>query len=375
LGKTFQHLAAPVLLTGLSASVGFGAPMLTNQPAMRNFGLVMDLGILSAVTACLVFLPPLYAALKPTQDYREKLFYRALYTPVGFKIILWGWRWCGRWICTQVARMIGLAYACTHPKTVRAVRQNLALVDPDAAGFGDACQLFMNQAEGLTQYGRLATHPPEKVLDWIGNARGLDHLKNVLQQDTGCLLVTGHFGFFEFGGLLLSKMGFPVTAITMPEPSSALTEWRAQFRRRWGVETIVIGNGSFAALDVVRAIHNKRFVALLVDRPMDAQTVAVDLPHGKMLFSTGPALVALLAKCPVVPVGIIQQPDGRFEMVATGVIQPEWIPAGRAASLEQLTRQIADQLLPLFQAHPKQWYHFHPVRHPSDQELQSETLS
>ena len=363
LPKTFEHLAAPVLLTGLSASVGFGAPMLTNQPAMRNFGLVMDLGILSAVAACLVFLPAFYSVLRPARDYRERLFYRALYTPIGFKIIVWGWRWCGGWICRQVARVIGLGYALTHRKTVEAVRQNLALVNPAAAGFGDACGLFMNLAEGFTQYGRLATHPPEEVLKWIGNASGLDHLREVLRQDTGCLLVTGHFGFFEFGGLLLSQMGFPVTAITMPEPSSALTEWRAEFRRRWGVETIVIGNGSFAALDVVRAIHNKRFVALLVDRPMDAQTVPVDLPHGQMLFSTGPALVALLAKCPVVPVTILQEPGGRFEMVATGVIQPEWLPEGRAASLEKLTRQIAAQLLPHFQAHPKQWYHFHSLRH------------
>ena len=156
-------------------------------------------------------------------------------------------------------------------------------------------------------------------------------------------------------------MGFPVTAITMPEPSSALTEWRAQFRRRWGVETIVIGDGSFAALDVVRAINQKRFVALMADRPMDAQSVPVDLPHGRMVFSTGPALVALLAQCPVVPVGIVQQPDGRFEMIATGIIRPEWLPEGRAASLEALTRRIAGQLLPLFLAHPTQWYHFHPL--------------
>ena len=358
---TFHHLAAPVLLTGLSAGVGFGAPMITNQPAMRNFGLVMDLGILSAVSACLILLPPFYAWLRPSGDYRNRFFYRALYTPLGFRVILWGWRWLGGWVCRRVARMIGLGYALTHRKTVESVRANLRLVHPEISGFKDACALFMNQAEAFTQYGRLAMGAPEDVLNLIGEAAGLEHLKGVLARGEGCLLVTGHFGFFEFGGLLLSKMGFPVTAITMPEPSPALTEWREQFRLRWGVETIVIGEGAFAALDVVRAIHRKRFVALLVDRPMDNQWVCVDMPHGRVRFSTGPALVALLAKCPVVPVGIVQQSDGRFGMIATGLIEPRWLPEGREASLAELTRRIGEQLLPLFEKHPKQWYHFHSL--------------
>jgi len=60
LHKTYDHLAAPVLLTGLSASIGFGVPMLTSQPALQNFGLVMDLGVVSSVVACLVFLPCIY---------------------------------------------------------------------------------------------------------------------------------------------------------------------------------------------------------------------------------------------------------------------------------------------------------------------------
>lgn len=65
--KTYDHLAAPVLLTGLSASIGFGVPMLTSQPALQNFGLVMDLGVVSSVVACLVFLPCVYRLCRPAK--------------------------------------------------------------------------------------------------------------------------------------------------------------------------------------------------------------------------------------------------------------------------------------------------------------------
>lgn len=57
--KLYAHIGAPILLTGLASCIGFGAPMLTSQPALQNFGLVMDLGILSAVFSCLFLLPVL----------------------------------------------------------------------------------------------------------------------------------------------------------------------------------------------------------------------------------------------------------------------------------------------------------------------------
>jgi predicted RND superfamily exporter protein len=67
LHRTYDHLAAPVVLTGLSASIGFGVPMLTNQPALQNFALVMDLGVVSSVVACLVFLPCIYRLCRPAR--------------------------------------------------------------------------------------------------------------------------------------------------------------------------------------------------------------------------------------------------------------------------------------------------------------------
>jgi hypothetical protein len=67
LHRTYDHLAAPVVLTGLSASIGFGVPILTNQPALQNFGLVMDLGVVSSVVACLVFLPCIYRLCRPAR--------------------------------------------------------------------------------------------------------------------------------------------------------------------------------------------------------------------------------------------------------------------------------------------------------------------
>ena len=88
----------------------------------------------------------------------------------------------------------------------------------------------------------------------------------------------------------------------------------------------------------------------------------VDLPHGRITFSTGPVLLALLAGCPIVPVGITRQPDGLYHIEARAFIAPQWRPEGRTATLEHYTREVAAALVPLFVAYPEQWYHFAPLR-------------
>ncbi|MGH6635330.1 MAG: MMPL family transporter [Gammaproteobacteria bacterium] len=61
----YAHIGVPILLTGLASCIGFGVPMLASQPALQNFGLVMNLGIIAAVTACLFLLPVLARLTTP----------------------------------------------------------------------------------------------------------------------------------------------------------------------------------------------------------------------------------------------------------------------------------------------------------------------
>ena len=360
LHKTYGHLAAPVVLTGLSACIGFGAPALTGQPALRNFGLVMDLGIVSAVLACLVLLPPLYL-LGRSKDYRQRGFYRALYRRRSFELILFGWRLLGNWGAWLISRTLGLGYAVTHPSTVRSVRRNMAMLDPQKSGFLPVCRLFVNQAENFSAYGRLAEGEPAEVLGMVGETKGFEHLIRAKEEGKGCMLVTGHLGFFELGGLVLAQMGFPMAALTLPEPGSGLTEWRADFRARWGVKTIVIGQESFAVLDAVRALQSGTFVASLADRPYDDNGLDITLPHGRMKFATGPVLLALLAECPIVPVAILRERNGTYLMDARTYIKPSWLPEGREQTLRHYTQMVAASLVPVFQQWSEQWFQFAPV--------------
>lgn len=294
-------------------------------------------------------------------DYRERSFYRTLYTAEIFNLILLGWRLLGKPGSFVITRVIGLGYAFTHPATIRAVRANIALLDPRRATFVMACRLFINQAECFSAYGLLALKEPRAVMEMLGRKEGFDHLQQAHQAGKGCLLVTGHLGFFELGGLVMRELGFPMTALTLPEPSTELTKWRADFRARWGVKTIVVGNDEFSVVEIVRALNEGAFIAILIDRPYDGKGVPVDLPHGQILFSTAPVLIALLSNCPIIPVGIIRESDGKYQIEAHPPIQPRWLPEGKEATLGHYARKIATALIPMFARAPEQWYHFSPL--------------
>ena len=312
------------------------------------------------VLACLcikIFSP------KKVEGYKNRIFYRTLYTVRGFDLIQLVWLLFGKIGAGIITRTIGLGYALSHPATVRAIRSNIALLDPKQATFAAGCRLLMNQAECFSLYGLLLQKEPAAVMEQLGAREGFEHLQNAHLAGKGCLLVTGHLGFFELGGLVMTELGFPMTALTLPEPSTELTQWRANFRAHWGVKTIVIGEDAFSVVEIVRALHAGAFVALLVDRPFDHNTTLVQLPHGQILFSTAPALISLLAQCPIIPVGVSKQRDGKHRISARPAIEPSWLPAGRAETLSHYTREIASGLIPLFAETPEQWYHFSELKY------------
>jgi lauroyl/myristoyl acyltransferase len=295
----------------------------------------------------------------PSRDYRNARFYKVLYTPWGFQLAIFMRRLLGLGLGKWLSASLGFGYAISHPSTLREIRRNIALLDPSRATKPHAVRLCIHQAHNFGEYADLWVNEPESILEKLSEKLGIDHIRQAHSLGKGCILVTGHLGFFELGGLVMSRMGFPITTLTLPEPSPTLTQWRADFRQRWGVNTVVVGGDAFSAVEISRVLGKGDIVALLADRPFDDNAVMVDLPHGRIPFSTAPVLLSLLSGAPIVPVGITREPAGTFRIEARPAISPRWMPEGRDATIAFYTRQLAQEhLVPMFMRHPEQWMHF-----------------
>ncbi len=352
LKETFRHLATPVFLTGIASVIGFGSPLASQQPSLQNFGFVMDLGIISAVATGLILIPALYFHPASRPHYSQTL-YRAGW----FGIASWFASWVPRPCFRAFGKSCGWLYACSHPGSVRIVQRNLALLRKDPIPSALARAVFVNFGATLADYFRLGVCPHDEVMRMIGENHGAENFKKVYEEGRGCLLVTGHMSLFELGGFFMKDQGCPITVLTLPEPSGALTRWRADYRARWGVDTLEVGTDSFALLEVVKHLQSGKFVAVLVDRPYQGQHIAVDFPGGKAPFSSGILMLALLAQCPVIPVTVVCSHSGKYHLEAHPPIYLEK-RGSREETVEHYMRQIAHTLEPTLCKHPDQWYQF-----------------
>ncbi len=283
----------------------------------------------------------------------ERLAYRLGYTRAAFAFLSRAAGMLGRRSTALIATTFSRSYCAARKDVVRVVAENLRLL-----GYNDperhAPKVFENFALTLGDYFWLRGQPVERAL-------ALAEIEQTLPDFSGgAVLATGHFGFFEYGTLVPASRGIPVSVVTYAEPSEALTQWRADYRLRWGAKTIELGTDAFSSLRAATALREGQLTAMLVDRPLGGRSMDVAFPGGVIPFSTAPALLSWMVGCPVIPASVRRTTEGRF-LVNTGdaITADRNLP--RDEALADCTRRIANALLQDFLREPLQWYHFVPL--------------
>lgn len=290
-----------------------------------------------------------------TKPHTERLAYRLGYTSGAFSFLRALSGRVGRTGSSMIGQMLARAYCATQPGVLAVVARNLELLGHPSPR-RSAPKVFENFARTLADYFYLAGKSREE-------ACALADMEGPLPEipaGNGAVLATGHFGFFEYGALILASKGSSVSVITDAEPSTSLTRWRAEYRLRWGSETIELGTDMFSSLRAATAIRQGRVTAMLVDRPSGDRAVEIELPGGKIPFSQAPALLSWMMECPILVGSIRRTPGGRYAVTTSPLITANRkLP--RTESLTDCTRRVAEILIRDFQKDPLQWYHFVPL--------------
>lgn len=294
----------------------------------------------------------------PSKPHTEYFFYRLGYTSWAFSFLRGLSAVIGRRLSKVVGETTGKFYAATHSDIARVVTKNLEILEGHPVTKAEAGNVVKNFSVMLADYLWLASRSQDDALELAEIEEGTLHIAHTPK--CGVILATGHYGFFELGAVVLRKAGFPVSVITHAEPTSALTKWRADYRRRWGVETIELGNDAFSSLRVVEAIQQGRVAAMLVDRPLGGRALNIHLPGGVVAFSASPAILSWTTGCAIVPVTVRRLPSGKYA-IHTGA--PVFADRSRLRdeAILACTKQIAEALSSDFRRDPLQWYHFIPL--------------
>jgi lauroyl/myristoyl acyltransferase len=266
---------------------------------------------------------------------------------------------CPRWFMRLLGASWGKIFAWTHPEKVAVVRRNLALLG--RAREPDAVEVYAEFGRVLADYFYAGARPLSTAIGLVDERHGFEHLQAAHAAGRGALFLTPHLSFFELGSVVMHEQGYAMAALTNPEPSPELTEWRAAYRLRWGVETVEVGVGQLQFVEIVKHLNAGKFVAALFDRPHASQSFSARLPGGVLPCSSGILLLALLARCPVIPVTVVAKPNRHYRLEALPPITIERRGTS-AETLQYYTQVLVDALLPTITAYPEQWFQFAPLQ-------------
>ena len=251
----------------------------------------------------------------------------------------------------------------TMPQTRAAIVANLTPVLPtetEDALERRARRLLLSYARDTVDFLRaLSASRDELRATFDLGTRNQAIFDAVLRDGRGGLLVTGHCGNWEIGGLLMSRVvDLPLTIVAMAEADPDVNRLRQDIRSRMGVETLEVRQSLDTALQIRRLLAANRFVALLIDRHLGRDRVAVRLFGRSAWFLQTPAVLAYMTGAPLVPCFIERVAPGRFTTLACDPIHVDrQLP--REQAVQEATQRVADAIETRVRANPESWYHFY----------------
>ena len=272
-----------------------------------------------------------------------------------------------RALCQTLAALIGnLAYdLCDGKRDV--MRENLAVVTGKKGPELDSIvrEGFKHFIQMVSDNVRFLSGDFSSVGEIMGDWSGLEHLHASLARGKGTVLITGHLGAWELGGILLAARNIPVTVVTLAEPLAELGEWREKYRQKFGINTITLGEDRFAFLQIVQALRKNGVVALLVDRPYGEHSLPVKMFGKTAHFSPAASLLWQHTGATILPAFVFAQPSGKYASHAYPPIEMTQSD-DTSKSHHVNTQRIADFFTSLLTIYPDQWYNFVPVWSNSD---------
>jgi len=206
--------------------------------------------------------------------------------------------------------------------------------------------MFRHLGTGAVELGRIfyGRSQPEVAVP-AGSLRALDE---ALLQGKGVIYVTGHIGNWELMARELARRGYPISTMARESYDPRFTRLIEEFRRSGGVDTIY-RNRPGAAARIVRTLKKGRVLGFLIDQ--NTRVPSVDVPFFGRPAPTpsGPAVIALRTRTPVV-VGTIRRLDrGSHEIEISRVPLDhqsdtvETVTARFSRMLEERIRQVPEQ--------------------------------
>jgi len=202
---------------------------------------------------------------------------------------------------------------------------------------------------------------PAQALDWIEEAHNLCYVEEPISKGKGIIFLSAHYGNWEllaaWYAQYLKKKGFNnFYIVSLNIKDKDINRLVMRYRRNSGINLLP---KQTSTLEMVKLLKSGAHIAAQADISWLGGLVLPFMGH-PCTNSTGPAVLALLASVPIVPVAIYRKGPFRHKAVFSPPLQiPESEKTDRREKIELLARQINSVLENIIKPQPELWFWLH----------------
>ena len=250
-----------------------------------------------------------------------------------------------------------LQYYCS-PRDRRSVTNNLRIILPSEKNLTPLTrEVFRNFGRYLIEFFKMVNMVDEAFVKERVTIENLDYIKKALEKGKGGILVSGHIGNWEIGGIFLSLLGYPTVAVALPHKVRPVNDLFNHQREAKGITVVPI---HLAIRKCLEALRENKLIALVVDRDFTLTGEVVDFLGRKTLMPKGPAILSLKTGSPIIPIFILRKNNDHFLLRVEEPIYPSKIVEGEVEREDQihLMKKYTAVIETKVRQYPTQWLFF-----------------
>ncbi len=190
----------------------------------------------------------------------------------------------------------------------------------------------------------------------INEIEGIENCTKALEKNKGLLIMSAHFGNWEYGAALIGKLVQPIRIIYRPFDNAVLENLINCIRASTGNTPLPKER---ATLKMFRALANNESIGILLDQNVAVREgIFVDFFGRPACTTDGIALLALNTEAPVIPTFMYREENERYRLIIGNeveIIRTGDTRADIAANTQKFTKIIEDMI----RKYPDQWLWLH----------------
>jgi predicted LPLAT superfamily acyltransferase len=277
-------------------------------------------------------------------------------TSAGYRIFVFLIRTAGKKGAYVLLRFVAFYYFLFSPKSTRPVLNFYR----NRLGMGKFKSLKMI----YSNYYRLGQCLIDKIAlmteadtDYTFDFDGEHHLREMVKQGRGGILLSGHLGNWEAAGHLLKRLGTRINVVMFDGEDARIKEYMDEVTGQKKFKIIYIRPDLSHIYEMTHALQQNELVCMHADRFLPGnKTVSVPFFSSEARFPEGPFLLALKLKAPVAFVFAFKESDKHYHFYSSEL---KTFDSRSGDTVHSVARSFATQLESMTRLYPAQWFNYY----------------